>query len=105
MEIVEIEFNQWSMRKLYKNLKCSTTRRTKKGNVGDKFMIELPDGIHWYCLTMVEKVKLSVVYHYYFRHEGCATKQEFKEIWTKIHPKRGLDMNWKVWLHVFEEII
>lgn len=101
---VKVPFTSWSEDKLNKGLKTATTRRFKLGEVNDTFFIYTRQGRKRFVFTKIMRVKLHVVHHYYYKQEGCNTKREFEEVWINRHPYRKLDPEWKVWLHLFEEI-
>lgn len=101
---INVKFRSKSRHQLELRIKTCTTRPRKLGEVGDHFFVTLSTGTKRYELTKVIKVPLSTVYYYYYKQEGYNTKEEFGKMWITLHPFRGLDMKWQVWLHIFEEI-
>ncbi len=81
-------------------LKTMTTRNEKYGEPGD--LLASPAGT--LRLLEVLRVKLGEVAENSYREEGCASPEEFEEIWNRIHPKRGYHPDDWVWLHEFEAI-
>ena len=79
--------------------KTCTTRTRKYGEPGDHFSA-------FGCLfqlTQVERMWLDNVLRLW-RQEGVASPEDFVKIWKRLHPRRGFDENWKVWVHHFEKI-
>ena len=78
--------------------KRATSRTKRYGAVGDKLVT--PKGS---ILELIEvgKVRLDVVRDHYWRDEGCASPQDFEQVWTAIHPRKGFDPEQEVWLHRF----
>ena len=103
MKIV-VRFKSKSIYQLERGIKTCTTRSKKLGNPDNTFFVRTTVGIKRYKFTKVIKVPLSTVYYYYYKQEGYYTKEEFGKMWINLHPIRGLDMKWQVWLHLFEEI-
>ena len=101
---IGIRFNSRSTNRLERSIKTCTTRSKKLGDKDDHFFVVLSTGTKRYKLTKVVKVPFSTVYHYYYKQEGYYTKEEFGRAWVSLHPLRGIDMGWLVWLHVFKEI-
>lgn len=101
---IDVSFRSWSKHQLECGVKICTTRSKRLGDEGDNFFVILSTGTKRYKLTRVVKLPLRTVYYYYYKQEGYATKEEFGKAWMKIHPYRGLDMSWLVWMHLFEEI-
>jgi len=97
---IDIPFNPWSTERLDAGEKTATTRTRPYGEAGDCFVVD--DSI--YRLTRVERTQLRDVANNWYAEEGCATPEEFQSVWADIHPIRGYDPGWDVFLHVFEEV-
>jgi len=97
MNIV-IPFNEWSKERLRAGKKSCTCRRKPYGKIGDTFEVEGKV----YVLTDVMQAKLWEVAKYWYEFEGCASPEEFKQVWRLIHRKMGYVSNMIVYLHCFE---
>lgn len=105
MSEVDIPFNEWSKGRLTAGKKTATTRTDRYGETGDWFRVPDAHGrIRMYELTDVREVPLHVVRDEYYNREGCESAKMFERIWKKIHPQRGWEDNWDVYLHLFEEV-
>lgn len=76
--------------------KCSTSRRERHGDPGDRFIV----GGGIYQIVDVIQVELAEVANLFFRLEGFASPQDFREFWTRVYgpPYSGWDM---VYVHFF----
>jgi len=99
MSEIEIPFNKWSRDRLEQGQKTATTRTSRYGDPGDTFVV---DG-RKYELTHVIKVELEVVARHFWGVEGCNYPNQFCEVWKEIHPHKGYEPDWEVWLHLFTE--
>lgn len=79
--------------------KTCTARNKKYGEPGDLLVNTRADIV--LRLTEVGKVRLDVVRDHYWEDEGCASPQEFEEIWNQIHPRKRFQPEQEVWLHRF----
>jgi uncharacterized protein YqfB (UPF0267 family) len=50
------------------------------------------------------QITLDKVTRFHYEREGCQSPEEFMEIWTRIHPRKGYDLNQLVWFHLFRRI-
>lgn len=98
--LLDVPMNDWSVGKLRNGEKSATTRTERYGNPGDRF--EAADTV--YELTHVVEVPLHVVAGYFYEPEGCKTKGEFIEVWEEIHPRKGYEPDWMVYLHLFRGV-
>jgi hypothetical protein len=96
---INIPFKMWSIEKILKKQKSSTSRYEKLGNVGDDFFIQ----DKCYVFDFVGKLPLWIIRDELYRSEGCDTKQDFELVWMDIHPKRGFKPMDEVWYHHFIE--
>jgi len=94
---INIPFNSWSKIRIINGKKSATSRYKKYGESGDTFTIGKTD----YILNGVMKSRLADVAKRFYTDEGCDTPEEFKEIWTEIHPRRGFRPDDIIWIHFF----
>lgn len=78
--------------------KTWTSRTKKYGKPGDTFEIFDAE----FVLLVVEEYPLSFVAENWYR-EGCNSKQDFIDVWNKIHPRKGYIPNWIVYVHIFKK--
>lgn len=97
---VDIPMNDWSEKQLRLGNKTATTRTDRYGRSGDRF--EAAGNV--YELTHVVKVPLRAVANHFYDEEGCEEKEEFETVWEEIHPRKGYEPDWLVYLHLFREI-
>jgi len=100
MSDIEIPFNEWSRDKLAKEQKTATTRTSRYGDPGDTFTVNNIE----YELTHTVYLPLKVVTKHFYAEEGCNFQAEFKEVWKDIHPNKGYEPAWMVWLHLFRKL-
>lgn len=77
--------------------KTWTSRTKRYGDKGDSFEA-------FGATFLIEKVfkeSLGNIASYHFKEEGCGSRQEFINIWRKIHPRKGFDPSQMVWVHQF----
>lgn len=99
-EWVDIPFNDWSEQRLQAGHKTATTRTKRYGDPGDRFRA----AGHVWELTHVVKLPLGIVAEQFYDLEGARTTATFVEVWEDIHPRRGFERDWAVWLHLFREV-
>jgi hypothetical protein len=99
-DIVEIPFNDWSWERLQAGRKHATARTDVYGSRGDVFL----EAGTLYELTHVVQLPLAVIAEHFYHQEGCDSPTDFIEVWEDIHPGRGFEPEWKVWLHLFREV-
>lgn len=56
-----------------------------------------------YVLNLVVKLPLWFIRWHLYESEGCESGDEFEEVWTNIHPKKGFVDSDEVWYHHFVE--
>ena len=93
---IEIPFNEWSRKRLGIT-KFGTTRNKKYGETGDLFIV---DGYE-YQLIHVIKLPLIFVRNVLYGMEGASCPEEFEKVWIEIHPRKGFEIDKKVWYHHF----
>lgn len=98
MTEVIIPFKPMFREPMLSGKKTATSRTRKYGNVGDAFQAF---GAH-FILTLVYQYKLDCVAYLLCHKEGFDTPQDFMKAWAKIHPGRGYDPEWEVWVHEFK---
>ena len=96
---IKIPFNLWSQEKFLRRLKNATSRYKKYAEVGDTFVLQTKR----YYINLVVKLPLWFIRNYLYESEGCATPEEFEDIWIDIHKRRGFRMKDMVWYHHFTE--
>lgn len=96
---VDIPFNDWSTERHEEGEKTATTRTSKSGEPGDTF----EDNGTVYELTHVVKLPLGIVAKHFYEEEGACNPDDFVAVWEDIHPRKGFDPEWKVWLHLYRE--
>ena len=101
MNEITIPFNAWSIERLNAGRKCATSRNKVYGRVGDVFK---PDNGKSYKIEYIISLALGVVRDYLYLIEGANSPEEFEEVWTSIHPKKGFDKEQLVWVHFFKEV-
>ena len=79
-------------------VKTCTTRSKRYGKPGDRFVafgrtFELVD---------VQKKCLGDVADGLWQQEGCHSPQEFRAVWSKIHPRRQYQYWDMRWVHFFK---
>jgi len=108
-KVVTIEFNEWSKMRLLYGSKRATSRRRRKGQVGDVFIVSFDKGLDNDCpfsktykIKHIEHVSLGFVADHFYAMEGAMTPGEFIDVWNQIHPRKTFEKNQKVYLHVFD---
>jgi len=77
--------------------KTLTSRTRKMGESGDTFEAFGAT----FEITDVFKADLDTV-AYFFDREGCSSREDFIEVWEKIHPRKGFIPTQRVYVHVFK---
>lgn len=101
MTDIEIPFNAWSVDRIKAGRKWATTRRTRKGKPGDRFLVEG----ELYELVEVHPVTLADVARLHYMREGCESPEEFIEVWKGIHPRAGWRPDQRVFIHLFQKVV
>lgn len=81
-------------------VKTKTARTKRYGAPGDVLRTPFGD----VRLVAVERVSLADVAEKHWREEGTSGPEEFKAVWSQIHPLRGFRPDDLVWLHRFEVV-
>lgn len=100
VKFVKIPFLSQFEKPLRDGDKTCTFRRKKYGEEGDYFKIF---GMTFQLLGY-EETTLMIVREKYWQQEGVGSKEEFDEIWCKIHPRMGVNPSFKGWLHFFVRV-
>lgn len=80
--------------------KTATFRRRIMAHVGERFIAL---GMI-FEVTDVIKMTLKDVRDKWWMREGVSSLQEFDDIWTYIHPKMGVNLDFVGYLHLFERV-
>jgi hypothetical protein len=83
--------------KMLTGVKTHTCRSQRYGEPGDQFEVFGAT----FELVRVWIATLDTVAMRYFDVEGCASPDEFIEVWDKIHPRRRFNPDDVRWLHHF----
>lgn len=97
---VDLPFRVAFMDRLLNGTKTATSRFHRHGIRGDCFRVF--GGV--FVITNVEHVRLGFVADAYFRKEGCDTREQFVDVWKRIHPRRGFDPHAWVYVHHFVRV-
>lgn len=98
--MVDIPFRDDMKKASLEGRKCCTSRNSKYGHPGDTFLI---DG-QLFVIKKISKMKLDWITFRYFKEEGFNSPDEFKAVWTEIHPKAEYDPDHRVWTHWYEMV-
>ena len=98
-EVVSIPFKVRFREPLLNGTKVYTSRTKRMGKVGDTFQAF---GATFEILS-VEDVALHEVARLW-KEEGCASEEEFKQVWREIHPRVGYNEYNRVFLHHFRKL-
>ena len=77
--------------------KSATTRTKRYGSPGDPFEAFGSE----FELVSVEKLTLQDVSETLYQEEGCGSAREFRELWAKLHPRKGFVPHQAVYVHRF----
>jgi len=78
--------------------KTTTFRSEKLVNVGEYFRAYSMD----FLCTKVKRMTLQEVMDNHWQTEGVDSLDDFKEIWKKIHPRKGVDPTFVGYLITFK---
>ena len=78
-------------------VKTATSRTRKYGNQDDTFTAF---GVE-FKITDVSVFTLDSIATHLWKQEGCGSKEQFKRIWTQLHPVAGFQPDQRVWVHRF----
>ncbi len=81
-----------------------TTRSKKLGEIGDTFTIAKGPLTKRLKIIDFKRMRLEEVALHGYRHEGCASPEDFIRVYSELHPKKGWTPDEKKWVHVFEEV-
>ena len=96
---VKIPFKARFKEPMLKDVKTLTSRTKRYGTYGDTFEAFG----HKFEITDVLEATLDTVSAFWDR-EGCSSKEDFIEVWIKIHPRKGFVLDQRVFVHVFRRI-
>lgn len=85
--------------KMLLGLKIVTSRPHKYGHAGDTFRYF---GANFVILA-IEKHTLDYVANNLYKEEGCDNPDEFRRIWSMLHPRKGFIPTQLVWVHFFRK--
>lgn len=96
---VKISFLERFKDPLLSGEKTWTSRTKRYGKVGDTF-----DAFG--ATFEIQKVERSPLYYVAsnFEEEGCKSFEDFVELWSKIHYRKGYVPSQVVWVHVFKKV-
>ena len=97
MEITMPFDERWEKAMLTGNKTC-TSRSKRYGNLGDRFRAFGAA----FTLIGVVRLPLGLIAMRFYKEEGCQSPEEFKKVWRELHPKKGFQDDWLVWLHKFD---
>jgi hypothetical protein len=81
MTLINLKFSPEMKQALLEGRKCCTSRKTKKGDVGDVFVI---DG-RLYRILHVHMIGLHPLTYVYYDIEGFETPEEFCKFWENYN--------------------
>ena len=96
---VHIPFKERFREALLNDVKTLTSRTKRYGTYGDTFEAFG----HEFEITEVFKAQLDIIAGFWDR-EGCSSKEDFIEVWKKIHPRKRFIPEQQVYVHVFRRI-
>ena len=99
MNFVYIPFQQRFQEAMLNGCKTQTARTKRYAREGNRFRAF--DAT--FEVRAVIQQSLRVVRDQW-QVEGCASPEEFDEIWKELHPRRGLDLEQIVWVHRFTKV-
>ena len=74
------------------------------GGIGDTFTIAKGPLTKRLKIIDFKRMRLEEVALHGYRHEGCASPEDFIRVYSELHPKKGWTPDEKKWVHVFEEV-
>ena len=99
-EMRTVPFDPSSRDGLLSGQQTSTTRRRIIGPAGTRFMAFG----HTFEVVSVCRILLCTVAERHYRHEGYATREEFRLAWAARHPRRGWQPGQLVYHHVIRKV-
>jgi len=93
---VKIPFKERFREPMLRGIKCWTSRTKRYGNIADTFEVFGET----FVITEISKMKLKAVGDRYLV-EGCESREDFIELWQKLHPRTGFNPEQLVFVHVF----
>jgi len=97
---IKIPFKSCFEDALLSGSKTWTSRTRKYGEVGDIFEAFGAT----FIIERVFRENLGFIASYHYREEGCDSRQEFINVWRKIHWRKGFDPRQEVWVHHFTKV-
>lgn len=79
--------------------KTWTSRTKKYGKVGDTFEAFGAT----FKIENISQQSLGFVASHWF-NEGCQNKEDFIDVWRKIHPRKVMRSETWVWVHIFAKV-
>lgn len=99
MTTIKLPFKSRFKKPLLSGQKTWTARTRRLGKKGDVFHAFG----HEFEIERVERRTLEDVADHW-REEGCDSKDDFVEVWKKIHPRKGYVPTQRVYVHIFRRI-
>lgn len=99
-KIVYIAFKDRFRQPMLGGIKVCTSRNKPHAAIGDYFIAFDT----YFEIIGLYQLPLGQVAKYLWKEEGCKSEQDFISIWKSIHPYKGFDPNWLVYVHVFNKI-
>jgi len=96
---VKIPFYERFRKPMLDDVKTWTTRTKWYGDIGDTFEIFE----HEFEIVNRFKMPLNFVALHWI-DEGCDSREDFVQLWKKIHPRKGFVPNQEGKVHVFRRI-
>jgi len=96
---VNIPFKERFREPMIKGAKTWTSRTKPYGKPGDTFDVF---GHTFEIVKTQRRILDDVAEHY--NEEGCASREDFVELWKKIHPRKGFNPWQRVYVHIFRRI-
>ena len=96
---IHIPFYSRFKKPMLDETKTLTSRTKKYGKPRDTFEAFGAE----FILLAIEEHPLSFVAEHW-REEGCSSKQDFIDVWNKIHSWKGFIPNWIVQVHIFKKL-
>jgi hypothetical protein len=97
---IKLPFRGQFCGKMLAGIKTMTCRPKRMGSPGDLFEAFGAT----FRLTHVMRMRLGYVGSDCFEQEGCASIQEFMEVWKSIHPTKGFHGDEIVYAHCFVRV-
>ena len=97
---IRIPFTSQFKQAMLDGVKICTSRSKRFGEPGDTFTAFGAE----FEIISVNKETLDYVAAYLWKEEGCENSWHFIRVWEEIHPIKGFDPEWKVWVHKFVKL-